>query len=377
MKFFPSFVIASLMLCVSFTAQAHKPSDSYVTLNVNGQNIQGQWDIALRDLDFAIGLDADGDGQLIWDEVRAKHRDIAALALSHLGITSEGAVCATVVKAQLIDDHTDGAYSVLRFDAACPQPISQLTVEYRLFFDLDPQHKGLLKLQSPTVTTTAIFSPATSKQAFSLTLPSRMRQFFDFVVTGVGHIWLGFDHILFLLSLLLPAVLVWKSGQWHPAERMGSAALEVLKVISAFTLAHSMTLTLATLQVIALPSRWVESAIALSVVFAALNNIYPLVLTRRWVVAFGFGLIHGFGFASALSDLNLPQDMLLLALVGFNVGVEMGQLAIVVVFMPLAYAIRGNWLYRRLLLVGGSLLVALVASVWLAERVFNLKIIPG
>jgi hypothetical protein len=158
---------------------------------------------------------------------------------------------------------------------------------------------------------------------------------------------------------------------------MGSAALEVLKVISAFTLAHSMTLTLATLQVIALPSRWVESAIALSVVFAALNNIYPLVLTRRWVVAFGFGLIHGFGFASALSDLNLPQDMLLLALVGFNVGVEMGQLAIVVVFMPLAYAIRGNWLYRRLLLVGGSLLVALVASVWLAERVFNLKIIPG
>jgi hypothetical protein len=373
----PALVLGLLLLGVSLTAQAHKPSDSYLTLNVDGQNIQGQWDIALRDLDFAIGLDADGDGQLTWDEVRAKHREIAAFALAHLEINSDDALCTSVVKQQLLDDHTDGAYSVLRFDASCPKPIAHLTVAYRLLFDLDPQHKGLLKLQSPSVTTTAIFSPETSRQEFSLAPPSRMRQFLDFAVTGVWHIWLGFDHILFLLSLLLPSVLVWKDRQWHPAERMGGACLEVLKVVSAFTLAHSITLTLATLQVVALPSRWVESAIALSVIFAALNNMVPVVLTRRWVVAFGFGLIHGFGFASALSDLNLPQGTLLLALVGFNVGVEMGQLAIVLVFIPVAYALRRRWLYRRLVLFGGSLFVALVATVWLLERVFNLKLISA
>lgn len=364
-----------LMVGVCVTAHAHKPSDSYLTLNVNGQSIQGQWDIALRDLDFAIGLDRDGDGKLTWDEVRSKHREIAAFALSHLAIVSEGAMCATQVNEQLVDDHTDGAYSVLLFDAICPNPISKLTLNYRLLFDLDPQHKGLLKLHSATGTTSAVFSPETSKQEFSLTQSSRLRQFMDFAVTGIWHIWLGFDHILFLLSLLLPSVLVWKDRKWQPADRMASASLEVLKVISAFTLAHSVTLTLATLQIIALPSRWVESAIALSVVFAALNNVYPVILARRWVVAFGFGLIHGFGFASALSDLNLPNALLLLALVGFNVGVEVGQLAIVVVFMPLAYFIRRSWLYRRLVLAGGSIVLAVVATVWLAERAFNIELI--
>lgn len=140
-------------------------------------------------------------------------------------------------------------------------------------------------------------------------------------------------------------------------------------------LAHSITLTLATLQVIALPSRWVESAIAVSVVVAALNNIFPAVLTRRWMAAFGFGLIHGFGFASVLADLELPQSVLLLALVGFNLGVEIGQMAIVAVFLPLAYAMRHSWFYRRLVLTVGSGVIVLIAAVWFAERAFDLKLI--
>jgi hypothetical protein len=118
------------------------------------------------------------------------------------------------------------------------------------------------------------------------------------------------------------------------------------------------------------------STIALSVVLAALNNLKPLVAERRWAVAFAFGLIHGFGFASVLADLGLPQGTLLLALVGFNLGVEAGQLAIVGAFLPLAYALRGTWLYRRLVFTGGSAAIALVAAVWLAERVFDIKLWP-
>jgi hypothetical protein len=121
-------------------------------------------------------------------------------------------------------------------------------------------------------------------------------------------------------------------------------------------------------------ARWIESGIALSVALAALNNIFPLVRNGRWIAAFGFGLIHGFGFASVLADLGLPRDALLLALVGFNVGVEVGQLAIIAAFLPLAYVLRGTWAYRRLVFVGGSAAIALVAAIWLAERAFDVKL---
>jgi hypothetical protein len=146
----------------------------------------------------------------------------------------------------------------------------------------------------------------------------------------------------------------------------------VVKVVTAFTLAHSFTLSLAALQVISLPSRLVESAIAASVVLAALNNLRGTIESRRWVLAFVFGLIHGFGFASVLTDLGLPQQALVLALVGFNVGVEVGQLAIVAVFLPLAFTLRGTRFYRVGVLKAGSLMVALLAGWWFVQRAFDL-----
>jgi hypothetical protein len=145
-------------------------------------------------------------------------------------------------------------------------------------------------------------------------------------------------------------------------------------VATSFTIAHSITLSLAALSIIQLPSRLVESTIALSVVLAALNNIWPLVHGRRWLVAFGFGLIHGFGFASVLADLGLPRDALLIALVGFNVGVELGQLAIISAFLPVAYALRRTRAYRRVIFIGGSAAIALVAGVWLFERALDVKL---
>ena len=142
-------------------------------------------------------------------------------------------------------------------------------------------------------------------------------------------------------------------------------------MVTAFTIAHSITLTLAALSIVVLPSRLVESGIALSVVLAAINNIFPVVANGRWLAAFGFGLLHGFGFAGALHDLGLPAGSLALSLAGFNLGVEAGQLAIVLLFLPLAFALRSTWTYRRLVLGGGSIAIATIASVWLVERSFN------
>jgi hypothetical protein len=368
--------LLSFCLFCTLNAHAHKPSDSYLILTVEGNTIAGQWDIALRDLDFAIGLDTNGDGAISWGEVRTKHADIAAYAMSRLQISAEGKACPARVTEHLVDDHTDGAYAVLRFKAECPAIAETLQARYALFFDIDPQHKGLLRLQYQGTSSTGIFSPDKAIQQFSLSRPSRLGQFLDYGREGVWHIWIGFDHILFLLALLLPAVVFRQQKEWQAVGAFKPAFWAVLKIVTAFTVAHSITLTLATLGVISLPSRWVESIIAASVVLAALNNIFPLFRERRWLMAFVFGLIHGFGFASVLTDLGLPQDALILALVGFNLGVETGQLAIVAVFLPIAFALRHTRLYRRIILLGGSVLIAALAMIWLAERAFDLKVLP-
>ncbi|SNS36340.1 HupE / UreJ protein [Noviherbaspirillum humi] len=356
-------------------AQAHKPSDSYLALAVDGRAVNGQWDIALRDLDFAIGLDANGDAAITWGEVKAKHAEIDAYALARLRLGSDGADCPTQVTDHLIDDHTDGAYAVIRFRADCPAPVGVLEATYRLFFDIDPQHKGLLRLEYGGAASTAVFTPEKASQRFTLEKPSALGQFLDYGREGVWHIWIGFDHILFLLALLLPAVAYRQAGKWEAVAAFRPAFVSVLKIVTAFTIAHSITLSLATLKLISLPSRLVESTIAASVVAAALNNVFPLFRERRWAMAFLFGLIHGFGFASVLADLGLPQQALALALVGFNLGVEAGQLAIVAVFLPIAYLLRRTAFYRRLVLIGGSLLIAALAAVWLAERAFDLKLL--
>lgn len=368
-----------LLFCSLFylsSACAHKPSDSYLSLRVDGQTIEGQWDIALRDLDFALGLDASGDGAITWGEVKARHDAIAAYALSRLQLSSGAQLCPATVTGHLVDDHTDGAYAVLRFTARCRSAVQVLQMQYRLFFDVDPQHKGLLQINYHGATTTGIFSPEKAIQQFDMEEPDRLAQFLDYGVEGIWHIWIGFDHILFLLALLLPAVLVRSRQGWLPVEAGRPAFWTVLKIVTAFTLAHSITLTLATLNIVSLPSRWVESTIAASVVIAALNNVLPLFGERRWLMAFVFGLIHGFGFATVLADLGLPQDTLVLALVGFNLGVEAGQLAIVAVFLPLAFALRRSWFYQRIVVLAGSVLIALLAMLWLIERAFDLKIMP-
>ena len=370
-----SILFFSLLLWIP-PAFAHKPSDSYLFLNVKQNEVLGQWDIALRDLDFAIGLDANGDGNITWGELRAKQGEIAAYALAHFKLAADGVDCPLSATDQLVDNHSDGAYAVLKFGAACKKSPETLVAGYTLFSDLDPQHKGLLRLEYRGATTTAIFSPEKSRQQFKLAGVSAWRQFLDYGREGVWHIWIGYDHILFLLSLLLPAVLYREAQRWRAVSAFKPALWDVLKIVTAFTLAHSITLSLATLGVVTLPTRLVESAIAASVVLAALNNIFPLFTGKRWMVAFAFGLIHGFGFASVLADLGLPQGALLLALVGFNVGVEVGQMAIVAAFLPLAYMLRESWFYRRLIFIFGSLLIAGVAFTWLAERVLNFKVLP-
>ena len=371
------FLLLAITLVLSIPAWAHKPSDSYLTVRATGANanLSIRWDIALRDLDYVLQLNSAGNGELTWGEVRRRESDILKLAVARLAFTAAGTACPIVAAGpMMLDKHSDGTYAVLSLNAQCASLDAPLKARYSMLFDVDPSHRGLVQWVAPGVDTAQalVFGTESAEQVLALQPGGVWQTLNQYLKDGILHIWAGYDHILFLLALLLPAVLIRQGGKWQPAPRLGGAFKEVVKVVTAFTLAHSITLSLASLQIISLPSRLVESLIAASVIFAALNNLRGTVEGRRWVMAFVFGLVHGFGFASVLADLGLPQGALVLALVGFNAGVEVGQLTIVAVFLPLAFWLRGTRFYRVGVLIGGSLLVALLASWWLAQRMFDL-----
>ncbi len=372
---FAKLTTSLLLAVVCLPSHAHKPSDSYLTLRGEADQVAVRWDVALRDLDYVLQLDRDGNGELAWGEVRQRTADIERLATSRLTLSSQGQACPLQAAGPLmLDKHSDGTYVVLSLQATCPKLSEQLDVHYALFFDVDPTHRGLVQWTpaGEAQPQALVFANDSARQKLPLRAPSAWETLRQYVAEGVWHIWIGFDHILFLLALLLPSVLIRREGRWTPNPSLRSASIEVLKVVTAFTVAHSITLSMAALGFISLPSRLVESVIAASVVLAALNNLRATVERRRWVMAFIFGLIHGFGFASVLADLGLPQGALVLALVGFNVGVELGQLAIVVVFLPIAFLLRGTTFYRVGVLQAGSIAVAILAAWWFIQRAFNL-----
>lgn len=355
-------VLLWLLLCT--TAAAHQASDSYLTLDLTVTPAQGRWDIALRDLEFALGLDTDGDGALTWGEVRARHDDIARYALARLTLNAGGIPCALQPGGQQVDKHSDGAYTVLPFTVACPAAAPPTQLAYQLFFDLDPTHRGLLRLVSNNGEQTVVLAPEQAEVAL-VTPAAPVRQLAAYWREGMRHIWAGSDHLLFIAALLLPAVLRRDAGGSQRLDAFGAVLWRVFGIITAFTAAHALTLTLAVLGGLTLPARGVELAIAASLLLVAVDNLYPLLGGRRWLLAFGLGLIHGFGFAGILTGLGLSTTTLALALVGFNLGVETGQLLLVALFLPLAFELRGSAFYRRGVLGVGSVLTALVGIFWL------------
>jgi hypothetical protein len=400
--------LALALTLASLPALAHKESDAYLNLRTDATDhhrLHGQWDIALRDIDFAIGIDGNHDGAITWGEVQARRTAIEQYALARVDIKGDGLTCELQPTGQKIDEHTDGAYDVIEFDAVCDKNIpSKLTVVYRLMFDLDPYHRGIVTIHAGDKVAGAVLGPDRPVATLNLHEPERWSEFKSFLTDGIWHIWTGIDHILFLLSLLLPAVLIRRrldtpahdshfgagvadsSGammaltsrharyRWEAVGSFWPACLDVIKIVTAFSISHSITLTLAVLGFVHLPSRLVESGIALSVIVAALNNVYPLVHKRIWVVAFAFGLIHGLGFASALAGLQLPAGAMAASLGGFSLGVEIGQEAIVLAFLPLAFLLRKTRFYQVTLLRWGSALIMLIATGWLVQRAFNILI---
>jgi hydrogenase/urease accessory protein HupE len=357
-----------LALIVAPAAQAHIASNSFVSLTVTGALVTGAIEISIRDAELVAGIDTDQNNQITWGELRSAQPTIVDYVGKHLAISAQGGSCPLRISALKVNQRIDGNYVWLPIAATCPAEIHALELHYSFLDGIDPLHRGLLTLQDNGMVQTGVLRPAATVTSFNLLAPTRGREFVQYFQAGVSHILSGIDHLLFLFSLLLPAVLLRKRRRWEPVIKPGPAFKNIIKVVTAFTLAHSITLSLAALNVVRLPSRLTESIIAASIVIAALNNIFPVVTESRARIAFAFGLLHGFGFASVLADMGLPQGARVLSLLGFNLGIEAGQLAVVTCVMPIVYALRYANFYRRAVLPWASAAIAVIAFVWLVQR---------
>ncbi len=378
-------MVACVAISVTGLANAHKSSDSYLQLDAVPNHLTVRWDIALRDLDVALDLDTDADGKLSWGEVKTGWPRIESYAMARLAI--EG--CELHTTGRTLERRNDGAYAVLNLVSDCTLS-GQPAIAYTLFADVDPTHRGIAKIQRPgQPIVLSVLDPSKASSSRASTEPATAANEststgtaiaptsrWEFLGEGIRHILTGYDHVLFLLCLLLPAVMRRTTEGWRPVDRLSQAILPVLGIVTAFTVAHSITLGLAALKLVTLPSSFIEPAIAVTIMLAALDNVWPVFPVRRIVVTFFFGLIHGFGFASVLSELNLPTADFVWALLQFNVGLEMGQLMVVGVATAVLFSVRDWKRYRHIVIHGGSTVAISIAALWFIERTANVSLMP-
>ena len=369
----------AIVLCgIATSAHAHKPSDAYLFVTVGETAIDVRWDIALRDLDAGFDLDADGNRELTWREVKAHFDEIDRYASSRLKI--DDGRCVPKIVDHALDRHSDGAYLVLRMTAPCARQ-DHLKLDYTLFTEMDPTHRGIARVGFGSAAPMLIVldpanGPVTLEGSVSAAGGGDNPFAQGFFPAGVHHILIGYDHVLFLICLLLPAVLVHRQGRWMPVARWTDALKRVLITVTAFTIAHTITLALAGLRIVELSPRLIEPAIAVTIVFTALGNIRSNRFRESAAMPFAFGLVHGFGFADVLHELDLPLGEFVWALLRFNLGVEAGQLLIVAVALLPLYLLRRKPWYRARVLIPVSLFAIVVSAIWFAERVFDFKVLP-
>jgi hypothetical protein len=365
-----------------FTSAAHGHAASTAYLDIGAPmagTVDVQWAVALRDLDAVLDLDADSDDTLTWSEVVARRAAIERTTRDAVRLTSGNMACTLEIAPLRFAQLDSGGYAVVNAKVLCPTTADDLQLDYRFLRQIDATHRVLLS--TPTSATPRPVAPnervdvaLTILGASATDRTTRAVDFRALLANGVTHILTGIDHLLFLVALLLPAVMRRTGERWVARARLKPALVEVVWIATAFTAAHSLTLGLASFHVIAIPARVIEPLIAATVLAAALNNLKPIVTRRVAAVAFCFGLIHGFGFAEVLAPLNLPARELAVALFGFNLGVEIGQLATIGCAFALL-ALARHWVgYGRWVLGAGSATLALTASVWMVERIFDVPL---
>ncbi len=365
---------SAVLLLLALTAgraTAHSGSTAYLQATADAAQVELRADYALRDLDDALGLDANDDGRITWGEVQAAAPQLIAYLAPRLSIAGDGQPCVLTAAPELeIVDHADGPYAVFQFTGACRSTPKEWQLNDTALFEFDANHRALARWQAGPRIASAVLGPTNPTLRLSKST-SAWKTLIGYWREGLAHVWSGWDHMLFITGLFLPAALRRESGRWQPVPRLGPALSDAVKLVTAFTIAHAVTLCLTALGIVSLPTRLVESLVALSVLFAGFNNLVPLASRRGlFVLAWVFGLIHGTAIAGALLELGLPTSGRMVALLGFNIGVETAQLVLVGLVVPLTFALRHWRRYVPIVLLPGSLVVAVAGSIWFINRAF-------
>jgi hypothetical protein len=253
-----------------------------------------------------------------------------------------------------------------------------IDVDYSVMFEVDSKHTGMVLIEQywrgnifnnerqPSL----VFSSSHQSQRLDIAVHTMFNGFMGVVKLGIKHMWLGIDHILFLIALILPSAMVRRERHWEPVTEFRTAFFYVITIVALFTIAHTMTLSLATFRVVDLPTRLVESVIATSIAVAALDILFPIFKRKIVWVVFIFGLFHGFGFASVLARLGVLGEHMVLSLFGFNLGVEIGQVFVIILVFPVLYMMRNYAFFPKVILRFGALALIMLSAVWFVERAF-------
>ncbi len=346
-------LLIGALLALAGPAGAHPLSVSYSHWAVEGRAVRAVVRLPLDDMDLLLRLDRDLDGGVSDAEIAAERDAVSGYMTGHTRVTADGAALAPALQALARwTDQQGFPYVETQLTYTSPRAIDTVTLGTTVLQDLYSQHRNLAEIVDGDRRDEFVFQHGNTYQV-RRGAGSGWQTARSFIALGIEHIFTGYDHILFLFGLLL----------------VGKGFRNLVAIVTSFTLAHSATLTLATLGFVT-PAAWtVEGAIALSIAYVGIENLVSTNMSHRWKIAFVFGLVHGFGFANILREMDLPQRALAISLFTFNAGVELGQLAIVGLMVPVLRGIQQTRYHARVIRYA-SVAIIVMGLYWFYERVF-------
>lgn len=367
---------------------AHPMPNSMVVLNIHEKHISGEVLLPLSELQSAVGMSVNDHSVRLVERLGDSLR---RYLVKHIRPKSfEGVVWKVTIGSMQLLESTDpivGTYKELAVEFEMTPPSGYDLRNF--FFDYDVilhqvvSHKVLIHVkqdwarglvredtltQQIGVIEWDVVNNKLNPFLVSLQQGSRWKGFINMVHLGIDHIAEGTDHLLFVLTLLFPAMLVASDGRWRNRLELKASLLNLLKIITAFTVGHSLTLLIGSLQWLHFPSKPIEVLIAITILVSAFHALKPIYPKREVVIAGLFGLVHGLAFAETLTNLELSTTQMVLSILGFNVGIELMQLALIAVAFPLLFLLAKTSFYGPISTVGAVMMMVL-AFAWMVERI--------
>lgn len=376
-----AFLMAFWLVLTCGAAQAHGLNESYVYFDVTDEKLGGKIEVTVTELAKVLGKSDKVEAPLTQAEVEENFALFADYFGRNMQLTSQAGAHPLEFTGVTFLETESGLFAQLLFDVEnlTDVPITIDMAYTALLGGIDPAHRGYALIATNSRTGMAeneayislVFAPGDGVQTLYLNDERTKQTAQTFLKHGIWKLWLGFDHVLFVIALLMSSVMVAHAGRWEPSDGLAGSLKQAAKIVIVFAVAHSITLGLATFGIVTLPAWLVEPVIALSIAVVACVILFPKLHTHLWILVFVLGLFHGFGLANALEPLGLDPARKVAGLVGFNIGVELAVIAIVFVVFPLFFAIREAPAYRRVVMQAGSVVLIVIAALWFAERTYG------